>query len=125
MISRVTIANRYCGPRSSGNGGYVSVVTALALGGSDVEVALLAPAPLERTLVLEQEGEEAKLLDRETVIAVARPTEEPVDIPFDGLPLVAHDAARREVEPARHHLQQRGGRARACWQTGFGPPDRG
>lgn len=92
MISRVTIAKRYCGPPSSGNGGYVCGVTALALGGSDVQVALLAPAPLERTLALEQDGEEAKLLDRETVIAVARPTEEPVDIPPDALPLVAYDA---------------------------------
>ncbi len=93
MNVHVSISRRYCGPPDSGNGGYVCGVAAGTLGGGDVEVTLLAPPPLERPLTLEREGDQAKLLDGETVVAIARATDEPVTIPNDAPPLVGFDVA--------------------------------
>ena len=93
MKAHVSIPKRYCGPPESGNGGYVCGVAAGVLGGSDVEVTLLAPPPLERPLTLEREGDEGRLLDGETVIAIARRTEEPVAVPADAPPPVDYEAA--------------------------------
>lgn len=93
MTAQVSIRRRYCGPPDSGNGGYVCGVVAGALGGRDVEVTLLAPPPLERPLTLHCERDEAKLLDGETVVAVGRPTDEPLAIPDDAPPLVRFEAA--------------------------------
>lgn len=92
MTTHVSIPRRYCGPPDSGNGGYVCGVAAGALGGSDVEVTLLAPPPLERPLSLERDGDEAKLVDGETVIAIARPTDAPIAIPDDAPPPVGYKA---------------------------------
>lgn len=89
----VRISRRYCGPPDSGNGGYVCGVAAGALGGSDVEVTLLAPPPLERPLARLRDGDEARLVDGETVIAIARPTDEPVALPAEAPPPVGYDAA--------------------------------
>lgn len=89
----VTISRTHCGPPDSGNGGYVCGIVAGALGGSDVEVTLLAPPPLERPLTLEREGDDGRLLDGETLIATARPTDEPIEIPAGAPPPVAYDVA--------------------------------
>ncbi len=93
MGTSVSISRRYCGPPDSGNGGYVCGVAARALGGSDVEVTLLSPPPLERPLTLDREGDEVKLLDDETIIAIARVTDEPLTIPDDAPPPVGYDEA--------------------------------
>jgi hypothetical protein len=93
MTTRVSIPKRYCGPPDSGNGGYVCGVAAGILGGSDVEVTLLAPPPLERPLDLELDGGEARLLDGQTVVALARPTDEPVTIPEGAPPPIGYEAA--------------------------------
>lgn len=93
MSTSVTISRRYCGPPESGNGGYVCGVMAEALGASDVEVTLLAPPPLERPLTIECEDDEATLLDGETIIAVARVSDEPLTNLDDAPPAVSHDEA--------------------------------
>ncbi len=93
MTTQISIPRHFCGPPDSGNGGYVCGVAAGGLGGSNVEVTLLAPPPLERPLSLERDGEEARLLDGQTVIAIARLTDEPVAIPDDAPPPIGYDAA--------------------------------
>jgi hypothetical protein len=94
VTTELVIEERFCGPPDSGNGGYVCGTVASALGGSDVEVTLMAPPPLRRPLTLEhQEGaDEAKLLDGDVVIAVAR-TAPPVELPHDAPPLLSFDDA--------------------------------
>jgi hypothetical protein len=95
MSTHVSIPKRYCGPPDSGNGGYVCGVAAGALGGSNVEVTLLAPPPLDRRLSLERVDQEVRLLDGQKAIAIARPTDEPVAIPEDAPPPVGYQAAVR------------------------------
>ncbi|HEY3542877.1 MAG TPA: ASCH domain-containing protein, partial [Gaiellaceae bacterium] len=49
-LTDLVIAARYRGPARSGNGGYTCGLVAGLLGGSDVEVTLRAPPPLDRPL---------------------------------------------------------------------------
>ena len=67
----VRIDRRFCGPPDSGNGGYVCGLLARALGGSDCEVTLHRPPPLDRDLRIEIQGDAASLTDGATVIASA------------------------------------------------------
>ena len=90
MSASVTISRRYRGPPNSGNGGYVCGVMAEALGGSHVEVTLLAPPPLQLPLTLDCKGDEATLLDGARTIAVARVTDEPLTIADDAPPAVGY-----------------------------------
>lgn len=94
-MTAVSIPARFCGPSGSGNGGYVCGITAGALAGENrvVEVSLLAPPPLEQSLELERNGDEARLLAGETVIAVARPAEPPVPLPAGSPPLLSRTDA--------------------------------
>lgn len=73
MTRTVTIAERFCGPPRSGNGGYTCGLTAAALGGGPLEVTLRVPPPLGTALALEVAGDEARLCDGDTVVATARP----------------------------------------------------
>ena len=67
----IQIERRYRGPPDSGNGGYTAGMLARALGGSDVEVTLRAPPPLETPLRIVASGEVAELLSGEALIATA------------------------------------------------------
>lgn len=70
----VVIERRYCGPPSSGNGGYTAGLAAaplLALGPRAVEVTLRVPPPLDRPLARHLEGPRSVLLDGDTVVAEA------------------------------------------------------
>ena len=49
-LTDLVVAERYRGPAGSGNGGYTSGLVASLLGGSDVEVTLRVPPPLETPL---------------------------------------------------------------------------
>lgn len=49
-LTDLIVAERYRGPARSGNGGYTSGLVASLLGGSDVEVTLRIPPPLETPL---------------------------------------------------------------------------
>lgn len=102
MTDSVTIDERYCGPPGSGNGGYTCGLTAAALGRGPVEVALRVPPPLDRSLALEVTDREARLLDGDTVVAVARPATGPIDAGPVVTPADAHDAMGHFDEPGYH-----------------------
>lgn len=65
------IEQRFRGPPTSGNGGYVAGLIARHLGGSDCEVTLRKPPPLARDLQLRREGDALNLCDGEELIASA------------------------------------------------------
>jgi hypothetical protein len=71
-MSVVVVAQRFCGPETSGNGGYVSGLLGKALGGA-VEVTLKAPPPLDTPLTLARTETGATLRHGEVALAVARP----------------------------------------------------
>ena len=81
MTSTVTIPARFHGPPASGNGGYSCGVVARELGQTPAEVSLLAPPPLDRPLAVQKDVAQTRLLDGDTVIAVARRSEEPASGP--------------------------------------------
>ncbi len=77
----ITIAHRYRGPATSGNGGYAAGLVAALLGGP-VEVTLRLPPPLDTPLSVEGDPEErVVLLDGARVIAEARRAEPDVVVP--------------------------------------------
>lgn len=89
----VSIPSRYCGPPFSANGGYACGTTARALGTSAAEVTLHLPPPLDRPLALTGDGDEARLLDGDAVIATARPASPPEDGPVVSLSEAESSAA--------------------------------
>lgn len=73
------IAPRFCGPPGTGNGGYTCGCIAGSL--PSAQVRLLRPAPLERELRVEQEGDALRALAGEEVIAVGRAQPLAMDVP--------------------------------------------
>src|SRR5262245_4549334 len=70
----VTIDTRFCGPPTSGNGGYTCGLVARAFGAAEsdaIEVTLRRPPPLDRPLTIDTRDERVVLLDGEEVIADA------------------------------------------------------
>ncbi|PQA88659.1 hypothetical protein [Hyphococcus luteus] len=94
-IKTVRIDKRFCGPKSSGNGGYSAGLFAQAIDGP-ASVTLKAPPPLETPIELRVgEGGKVEAIAGETLIAVAEPGEVSVDppaIPDDAAVAAAHDA---------------------------------
>ena len=68
MAATIQIDRRFNGPPDSANGGYTCGCVATALGGP-VEVSLRRPPPLERSLSVAVEGDEARLLDGDELVA--------------------------------------------------------
>lgn len=77
------IADKFRGPPTSGNGGYVSGLFArLIESGGAVEVTLRAPIPLDHPLTpVAQENDVARVVDGSTLIAEIRPVELSLQIP--------------------------------------------
>jgi hypothetical protein len=73
-MSTISIPRRFNGPPDSGNGGYVCGRVAGWLPGA-VSVRLRVPPPLEREMAVHVDGDEARLLDGDVVVAVARRVE--------------------------------------------------
>lgn len=92
----VTIKSRFCGPKNSGNGGYVAGLLAKAIDGP-AQVRLIAMPRLEHPLTMEGDGTEAVLRDGDTVVATARSTRVDVVVP-ELPPLDALDGARVAYE---------------------------
>ncbi|MCY7339892.1 MAG: hypothetical protein LH465_08095 [Sphingomonas bacterium] len=67
----ILIDRRFRGPPDSGNGGYVAGMLARSLGGSNVEVTLRAPPPLDTPLRLVSHDDGAELLSGDALIASA------------------------------------------------------
>jgi hypothetical protein len=76
MSSIIRIAKRFCGPPTSGNGGYSSGMLASLLPGA-CECTLRKPIPLERDLKTEVFDKVARLLDGTEVVIEAAPTQIP------------------------------------------------
>ncbi len=77
---KITIAPRFCGPRTSGNGGYCSGRLAALVEGP-AEVTLRAPPPLDIGLKVAKENGGAKLWHGGQLIAEARPSDFTLDVP--------------------------------------------
>lgn len=99
----VRIATRFCGPPSSGNGGYTAGLLAASLGGT-VEVTLRRPPRLEHELRLEVTDERTELRDDELLVAEARRAvlelDAPRALPFE----VARELSVNYVGFQRHHF---------------------
>lgn len=80
-VDTLTIARRYRGPRTSGNGGYSAGLLAATLGVPGVEVTLHRPPPLETPLEVRVEPERTVLLHSEVLVAEARPADPALDPP--------------------------------------------
>lgn len=91
----VRIDRRFRGPPDSANGGYFAGLVARELGGSDVVVTLKRPAPLDRALSIECNGESALLLDGDTVLALAEPAPVQIDVPAPPTLDAAREAEHR------------------------------
>ena len=79
-MSSVVIARRFCGPPTTGNGGYSAGLLAREFSGT-VEVTLRKPPPLERALDLRTQGSTLELRDGDELVAEARPAELELDVP--------------------------------------------
>lgn len=71
----VTIPAHFHGPPESGNGGYTCGVAAANVDAPTTQVRLRVPPPLDRPLRVEHRDGHTVLLDGDTVVAEARPTE--------------------------------------------------
>jgi hypothetical protein len=94
MTNRIVIGRRFRGPPRSVNGGYACGVAAAPLGRRLIEATLLRPPPIERELSLDTDGDEARLRDGDTLVAVARPATVEIDVP----PAVPFQAAVAAAE---------------------------
>lgn len=81
MTSNLRIERRFCGPPTSGNGGYVAGLLAREIGGFDCEVTLRAPPPLEEPLRVERAPTKVSLWSGDELIAEAAPAEIDVIVP--------------------------------------------
>jgi hypothetical protein len=90
----IVIPRRYRGPTESGNGGYTCGRLAAFLGG-EAEVTLRLPPPLERELTVVRDGDGARLLDGDRVVAEARPARVEGGPPRVVTPAEAEDATTR------------------------------
>jgi hypothetical protein len=116
MAATVTVPARFNGPLENGNGGYSAGLLAAKLEGT-VEVTLRRPVPLDRTLETEVEGDSARLLDGDQLIAEARA------VPGLDLELpepVSVEEARAAME--RYRGLEEGPFSR-CFVCGRGRPD--
>lgn len=76
----VVIARRFCGPPTTGNGGYSAGLLAREFGGS-VEVTLRKPPPLERALEVRAQGSALELREGDELVAEARSAHLELDVP--------------------------------------------
>jgi uncharacterized protein YhfF len=76
-LTDLIVASRYRGPARSGNGGYTCGLVAGLLGGTDVEVTLRTPPPLDRPLRIDG----AAVFDGETLVAEATPSAVELELP--------------------------------------------
>lgn len=110
--SALVIPARYCGPTSSGNGGYTAGLLAERFANHPspapdcpvVEVTLRKPPPLETDLRVEHllDAPVTRLLDGETLVAEARCTDEELR-PVDAVPVGVATEAMHAYAGLRSH----------------------
>ena len=101
MSETFTIARRFRGPESSGNGGYTCGLVAGFLGG-DAEVTLRRPPPLERPLAVTRDGERMLVYDGPDLVAEAIPARLDLEVPPSPTRAAAEAAARDYAGFTRH-----------------------
>ena len=98
----ITIDRRFCGPPSSGNGGYSCGRLAAFIDGP-AEVTLRAPPPLATPLRVERDGDTVCLLNGAQRVGEARPAPDfALEIPAPP-PWAEAEAAARRYNGLRHH----------------------
>ncbi|UCF46854.1 MAG: hypothetical protein JSU89_06650 [Myxococcales bacterium] len=97
----VYVQGRFCGPPGSGNGGYSVGLVAKHLG-SEVEVTLKRPIPIDRTIQVVSDGDTATLVDADMEIASARHVELDLDIP-EAITFAQAAAARADFPGYQAH----------------------
>jgi hypothetical protein len=97
------IAQRFCGPPDSANGGYTAGLLASQLRGA-VEVTLRRPPPLERELSLLVAGEQARLSQGDVLIAEARRAAVEVEPPPAPSFARASALSKRYIGHTKHHF---------------------
>jgi hypothetical protein len=97
-VRTVVIPARFCGPPTTGNGGYTCALVASELGGT-AQVTLRKPIPIERPLeiVPRENGAGALLKDAEALIAEGEPIEWQTVTP-SGLPALTFAEAIKAAE---------------------------
>ncbi len=97
----ITISKQYNGPPASANGGYVSGLIAASMAGA-ASVSLKSPPPLDVALTLLSDGQSAKLINGDTLIAEGHQTDLDLRVPslkhgFKTTPIAALETG--EFEP--------------------------
>lgn len=100
---KIRIDRRFRGPPDSGNGGYVAGMLARALGGSNVEVTLRAPPPLDTPLRQVTKDDRAELLSGDVLVGSACPTHFDLEVPSPPSFSQAGQAAAR-FSGFKHHI---------------------
>jgi len=101
MAQTITIAQRFCGPPDSGNGGYVCGRLAAFVNGT-AAVRLEVPPPLEAEMQVKETGSGIEMVHGATVVALARSAEVSLEIP--AAPSYAEaEAAARSYRGFRSH----------------------
>ncbi|MEO1259839.1 MAG: hypothetical protein AAFZ15_13685 [Bacteroidota bacterium] len=117
IINSITIDHHFCGPSESGNGGYSAGLIATNVPFS-AEVTLRKPPPLDHSMRLLVDGESARLMDGEVLVAEAREIagfhlESPLPVEFSTATEAAKNYYGYEHSPFPNcfvcgHLRERG-----------------
>jgi hypothetical protein len=105
MHDTLTIPARFCGPSTSGNGGYTSGLLAAYVEGPAAEVTLHRPPPLDRPLAVERTGDDVVLRDGDEVVARACVATVPFEAPEPvsvGAAVVAAEGSLFRRAPGEH-----------------------
>src|SRR6266852_1414370 len=98
MLPTIFVPSRFCGPPTSGNGGYTCGLISAAMG-APADVTLRKPIPIERDLQIHsRDGANSGVLvkDGDDLIAEAVPVNWAIDMPGDQIGFEeAHRAAEK------------------------------
>lgn len=100
-MTEVVIHHRFCGPPTSGNGGYTGGMLAKLLEGP-VEVTLRRPPPLDKPLQVERDGAQLQLMDEGELVAEAKQTTLHVEPPPAPSFAQAREAAKNFIGFTQH-----------------------
>lgn len=98
-VPTLTVADRFCGPPGTSNGGYLAGRLATLVDSPTVSVRLRRPTPVDRPLEVRVGEAGVELLDGEELLATATAAELALEVP--ALPSAAEAAAAQAALPPR------------------------
>jgi hypothetical protein len=101
-VPTLTVAERFCGPPGTANGGYLAGRLAALVDSPAVGVRLRRPTPLDRALEVRPAGTGLELLDGAELLAIATPADLDLDVPVPPSPAEAA-AAQAALPPRTAH----------------------